>query len=572
MSALVPRRPSFTSSENVPPIGRASPVEPNSAPLSLKAKLRKRGSSTEPRVGSFSLGSNRGGASDDSDGSGLSNDAPAAGISKKRVSGRSRSAVPVRTRPIFAEKEDTRFEDFQLSKVIGQGSFGVVLLGTKQYGLAAGQHFALKVVSKTVLKEAGIRMQRRLWTERNILVSMDHKNIVRLQFAFQTPSNVYLAFDVYNGGSLHYHIYRPCKPAMANSQQVKKGSLGFNDETVAFYAGEILLAIAYMHKKGILHRDLKPGNIVIDAGGHARVIDFGCSMDAKINLDSTNERDFRGAKTLCGTNEYIAPEIFAGQAYGKSADWWAYGVLVHEMSIACMPFSIDKEKSRRDQSNELRLQLPIEKRTNMMDNFSGPATNLLSRLLQPEPNKRLGATARGSETIKTCIFFENMDWAKLEQHKLPPPFIPPTAQDDCKFISRKYKKMTVEGVLDETATNDDASLKKVFRNFEYQNEMVRHYDYTPKVPVSSQSGLWADADGQGSTLGTSHTGLGGSSGAESRGAAAVDEQAELNLGLDREYPMDPLLEEIEAPRPRSEKKDDGWGDWVVEMLFCCGNT
>ena len=78
-----------------------------------------------------------------------------------------------------------------------------------------------------------------------------------LQFAFQTPSNVYLAFDCYNGGSLHYHIYRPCKPTMANSGQVKKGGLGFNDATVGFYAGEILMALAYIHKKGILHRDLK---------------------------------------------------------------------------------------------------------------------------------------------------------------------------------------------------------------------------------------------------------------------------------------------------------------------------
>ena len=78
-----------------------------------------------------------------------------------------------------------------------------------------------------------------------------------LQFAFQTPSNVYLAFDCYNGGSLHYHIYRPCKPTMANGGQVKKGGLGFNDATVGFYAGEILMALVHMHRKGILHRDLK---------------------------------------------------------------------------------------------------------------------------------------------------------------------------------------------------------------------------------------------------------------------------------------------------------------------------
>mmetsp|Transcript_100406 Transcript_100406/g.287337 ORF Transcript_100406/g.287337 Transcript_100406/m.287337 type:complete len:182 (-) Transcript_100406:73-618(-) len=164
-------------------VGRTSPVEPTSGPPLAKSKLRKngaRGSSSDAsktpkgqnpfinnreRASSASLGSNRG-ASDDSDGSGLSNEGLAAGSSKKRSSSiRGNRLAPQRSRPVFSERENTRFEDFNLRAVIGQGSFGVVLLGTKQHGLACGE----------------VRMQRRLWTERNILVSMDHPNIGRLQ-------------------------------------------------------------------------------------------------------------------------------------------------------------------------------------------------------------------------------------------------------------------------------------------------------------------------------------------------------------------------------------------------------
>lgn len=188
-----------------------------------------------------------------------------------------------------------------------------------------------------------------------------------------------------------------------------------------------------------------------------------------------------------------------------------------------------------------------------------------------------------------------MDWERLEQRKVPPPFIPTTAQDEVKYISRKYKKMTVEGVLDETNGRDDQALRKAFRNFgesgrgsnmrqrmtrltmrpstpvpglpDYQNEAVRHFDNTPQVPVSSQAGVWSDAKANPSASTAAASGMRGGGGG---GAAAIDKTPELELGLERDYPMDPLLEEIEAPR-RPKKDDDGWGDWV-DFLFCCGNS
>ena len=196
---------------------------------------------------------------------------------------------------LFYTSADISIDSFKILKVIGRGSFGKVFLVQKKDSL---EYFAMKTLKKDVI----LRRNQKINTqaERIILEKIRHPFIVRLHYAFQTPEKLYFVIDFLNGGELFYHLRREQR---------------FSEDRTRFYAAEILLALECLHKNGVIYRDLKPENVLLDSEGHVKLTDFGLSKIREKNDELTY--------TFCGTPEYLAPEIIKNEGYSKEVDFWA---------------------------------------------------------------------------------------------------------------------------------------------------------------------------------------------------------------------------------------------------------
>lgn len=197
-------------------------------------------------------------------------------------------------------------KDFELLKVVGQGGFGKVFLCRKITPPHQGESYAMKVLKKQHVVSSGL--VNTTMAERKILTEIVHPFVVKLHYAFQSESKLSLVMDYLSGGSLAFHLRRRRK---------------FPEEWARFYAAEVAAAIAHLHSVNIIYRDAKLENVLMDHEGHVRITDFGLS---KVGVS-----DVKGATTFCGTAAYIAPELLKGNAYGKAADWWSFGILLYEM-------------------------------------------------------------------------------------------------------------------------------------------------------------------------------------------------------------------------------------------------
>jgi len=195
-------------------------------------------------------------------------------------------------------------DDFDLLKIIGKGSYGTVV----QVRLKdTGDIFAMKVIDKKFIVEKN-EIQHTI-SERNILSKVNHPFIMKLFFAFQTEDKLYLVLEFVNGGELYFHLQLDGN---------------FGTDRTRFYSAEIVLALEYLHKSGIIYRDLKPENVLIDGDGHIKITDFGLSKEGLIGFNSRTN-------TFCGTPEYLAPEVLLGKEYSLAVDYWSLGTLMYEM-------------------------------------------------------------------------------------------------------------------------------------------------------------------------------------------------------------------------------------------------
>lgn len=281
--------------------------------------------------------------------------------------------------------------DFEPITCLGKGGFGTVLL-VKQRG--TGRLYAQKQFKKASLI-VHKRTVEQTKTERNILESVNrHPFVVKLFYAFQDHEKLYLILEYAQGGELFHHL------AIERM---------FPEETASFYMAEIVLALEHLHKNlGVIYRDLKPENCLLDAEGHLLLTDFGLS---KVAVDG------EGTKSFLGTVDYMAPEIVAGHEYGFSVDWWSLGALGHDLLTGSPPFTGGNNKKIQEKILSGKLKLPF---------FLGPdAKDLLTRLLRKDPKKRLGSNiAKDIQIIKTHRFFKKIDWAKLKRRELEPPIKP----------------------------------------------------------------------------------------------------------------------------------------------------
>ena len=216
-------------------------------------------------------------------------------------------------------------KDFNLLKVVGRGAFGKVMMAQKKTGDNAGKIYAIKVLIKSdiVIK----KQVENTIAERNILIQMRHPFIVCLRYSFESKDKLYLVTDYYNGGAMFFHVRK---------------NKGFDEERTKFYAAELMLAIAHLHEHGIIYRDMKLENILMDHRGHIALTDFGLS---KANLGEVFSEELT---TFCGTAEYIAPELIKSIPYSAAVDWWSFGILVFEMRNVRTPFFDRNRKVSRN--------------------------------------------------------------------------------------------------------------------------------------------------------------------------------------------------------------------------------
>uniref|UniRef100_A0A9J8AG61 Ribosomal protein S6 kinase n=1 Tax=Cyprinus carpio carpio TaxID=630221 RepID=A0A9J8AG61_CYPCA len=328
-----------------------------------------------------------------------------------------------------SEKADP--QQFELRKVLGQGSFGKVFLVRKTTGPDAGQLYAMKVLKKATLK---VRDRVRTKMERDILVEVNHPFIVKLHYAFQTEGKLYLILDFLRGGDLFTRL----------SKEVM-----FTEEDVKFYLAELALALDHLHGLGIIYRDLKPENILLDEDGHIKLTDFGLSKES---IDHENK-----AYSFCGTVEYMAPEVVNRRGHTYSADWWSYGVLMFEMLTGTLPF---QGKDRKE-----TMTMILKAKLGMPQFLSSEAQSLLRSLFKRNPSNRLGAGADGVEEIKRHPFYVTIDWNKLFRREIHPPFKPASGRPDDTFYFDP--EFTAKTPKDSPGVPPSANANQLFRGFSF---------------------------------------------------------------------------------------------------------
>jgi len=510
----------------------------------------------------------------------------------------------------FKNTRKNNLEDFKILKLLGQGSFGKVFLVEYKEN---NKLYAMKVLIKEKIFKA--RQVRHAKTEREILEKLNNPFIVKLSFAFQSFTKLYFITEFVQGGELY--------------QQIKlKEKL--SERIIKFYSCEIIIALEYMHKKGIIYRDLKPENILIDKDGHIKITDFGLSktFDNKDsenlrsslfgknynhlngfdfnNVHSNSKRDsnllridkskffhseeknfsnnnnlktlqnskslkqlntkkvnyfknnkllsnthnemneilessnlsFDGNKdkisltsnnisnlnenpnfytncdtnfnfkandnntlnsscftyektyTICGTREYLAPEILTKEGYDKSVDWWSLGILIFEMLVGRSIFRKiyrfvnqsniflpSKHNYHCDFNNNNKKNLSYQKINFSEFNISQNAESLIKSLLEENPNKRLGQGDRDSESIKEHPFFEGINWEDVYNKKYMPEFIPILNDEfDLRYFDKFFtdqdileEQNKIFGFKDENKNINNIIYKKV-NNCQVLNE------------------------------------------------------------------------------------------------------
>ncbi len=317
-----------------------------------------------------------------------------------------------------------KFDELKQLAVLGSGTFGRVTLVQHR---KTKETYALKAMLKSEI--VAHKQQKNVMHEKNVMITCNNPFVLRLFQTFKDQYKLYMLLEFVQGGEL-FSVLHPAHPP--------HGVDGVPDRAAKFYTAGVLIGLSYLHnERNVAYRDMKPENCLIDHMGYPKLVDFGF---AKVITSKSY--------TLCGTPEYLAPELVLGRGHNKAVDYWALGIMIYEMQSGYSPFS---DQNGMDQvvicKNIVKGNLKFE------PTFNPECRDLVKKLLNRDAQSRLGNLKNGTDDIKNHKWFGKYDWKAYSRKEVPVPFVPkissavdtshfdPYAVDD-HVEDRSYKDKT----------------------------------------------------------------------------------------------------------------------------------
>ncbi|XP_022919692.1 cAMP-dependent protein kinase catalytic subunit alpha-like [Onthophagus taurus] len=332
-----------------------------------------------------------------------------------------------KSKKAFEERWQMKFEsnaklsEFEIIKTLGTGSFGRVSL--VRHCSQKQKIYAMKIMEKAHLVK--LKQVSHVMSEIRILDAVQFEFLINMQYFFKGNVYIYLVMPFINGGEMFSHLRMQRK---------------FDEMLAKFYAAQIILAFEYLHNLGIIYRDLKPENILIDKDGYLKITDYGFCK--KID----NSRTY----TLCGTPEYLAPEIIMSQGYNKSVDWWAIGIIIYEMSAGYPPFYAKDPLKIYEKIVSGKFVCP--------PHFSKPLKDLLNAIIQVDRSKRYGMLKNGARDVKAHDWFKSIDWDAILYKKVKPSFKPKVVDPEDSTNFDRYEEIELRESEIEEFPNEFAEI------------------------------------------------------------------------------------------------------------------
>jgi len=345
----------------------------------------------------------------------------------------------------YLESQPVTYKTFRMYRVLGKGGFGEVCACQTR---STGKMYACKKLEKKRIKKR--RGETMVITEKQILQKINSRFVVNLAYAFEMKDALCLVLTIMEGGDLKFHIYN------------MGGEPGFPEDRSRFYACEIILGLGHLHKEGIVYRDCKPENILLDSRGHVRISDLGLAVEIP---------EGEAVRGRVGTVGYMAPEIIDNEKYNFSPDWFSLGCLVYEMIEGRAPFRQRKEKVKREEVDR-RVK---EVQEDYSERFSSASRSLCEGLLQKSPSNRLGCSRgrHGVMEIKIHPWFNSVNWRRMEAGRIKPPFEPDPHAVYAKDVLDIEQFSTVKGVsLDQGDENFYSKFSTGAVSIPWQEEII----------------------------------------------------------------------------------------------------
>ncbi|XP_037931063.1 chromosomal serine/threonine-protein kinase JIL-1 [Teleopsis dalmanni] len=339
------------------------------------------------------------------------------------------------------EEDKVNLDHFQILRVLGTGAYGQVYLVRKVGGHDDRQLYAMKVLRKDTVSQKK-KTAEHTTTERQVLEAIQQSPfLVGMHYAFQTDSKLYIILDYIAGGELFTHLFK---------------AEHFSEATVRIYIAEVVLALEHLHQLGVIYRDIKLENILLDHNGHIVIADFGLSKIFKPDSDHRTH-------SFCGTLEYMAPEIIRSGANGHdlAVDWWSVGVLTYELLTGSSPFTVSAEQENAQNEISRRIQ---KAEPMLPSSLSETVKDFILKMLHKDPKKRLGGNNKNATEIKSHPFFKGVDWTELRSKRRRAPFVPTIEQeDDTQNFAEEFT--TLEAI--DLPAPAPPNAHKLFRGYTY---------------------------------------------------------------------------------------------------------